>query len=1218
MTLRRTAGAVAGLAVVASVLSAGSAGAQDPAAVAPAGGPLTTVTLVTGDQVRVHDGEVAGIRMGTGRETQSVWQYEMNSHQYVLPADAAPLVEAGRLDRRLFDVTELVRQGLDDTATATVPLIIEGAVPTPRGAERTDAVPARGLTVVEAPKDGTSWRELRGSVGARLHARAAGTVWLNGRVRPTLEDSVPQIGAPAAWAAGFRGDGARVAVLDTGYDAGHPDLAAAVAATADFTDEGIADTVGHGTHVASTIAGSGAASGGRRTGVAPGARLLIGKVLGEYGGSEAGIIAGMQWAVDNGADVVNMSLGGGPTDGTDLMSRTLNELSAASGTLFVVAAGNEGARETVGSPGAADSALTVGSVTKDDTLSVFSSRGPRLGDFGLKPEISAPGSDIVAARAAGTNPGTSVDERYTRMSGTSMATPHVAGAAAILAGQHPDWTGAQLKGALVGSVTRLPGIDTFAQGAGRLDIARGVTQRVRADGVLGFGTAWAGESDTVERTVTYVNDGDAPVTLALRLDVDSTLFRVDSPHVTVPAHGSAAVTVTATVPDRPAGEFAGALVATAAGVTLTTPLTANLPGTAHLLTVTVRSRDENPDTSLVLVQNERTGVTRGAIVDGESAAFTVPTGNYRVIGRAMDYAARTDTLFVQPTGRVAKDTEFVVDTRRGKEITSSVDDGDARAQPAGGTAVSSEVAGAGASVSRTGSVSRRATLYAVGSPRMSGVSLLHFGYWARPFATATVDGPDGFEFEDTYVSSYPRLTGTVTAEVAFVGYADRAAIDAAGDVRGKIALIAPPDWNDPSYPDGQQLRDGIALLAERGAKVVLSHFNPQWDQATYDDLALPVVMIWNQPDLQDLQARLAGGPVTSTVVGRTNSPVAYFVADRVTGAIPAGRAFRFDRATMGAIDRELVDTMPDRTYRYMIANWTLGGFTAGGDVEVDYPHRRTDYVSPGAALGMYGAAGFTADGPEFGTEVSVPTKMRRGEQRHVRMFGAPFGPELTTPPTSRQDGRPVPAAYRRGDRLALSVPMFADSDPADASGFDATNHGSTVVWRDGREIGRRGDVAGLGTFDLPPGRGTFRVVADASRPASMVQEPALSTRTRAEWTFHAPRGTEDRVALPLLDVRFALPLDDHNRAAVGALTGGLRVATQPGAKSSPVRSVTVDVSYDDGATWRHATVTRAGTGWQVRVPGGGAAGGYASLRASATDSAGNAVTETVIRAYALR
>ncbi|MCA1655102.1 MAG: S8 family serine peptidase, partial [Pseudonocardiaceae bacterium] len=989
MTSRRTTGAVAGIAAGAALMYAGPAGAQDPPARAAATGPIRTVTLLTGDQVRVQDGKVAGVRMAAGREDRTVWQYELNGHQHVVPADAAPLVEQGRLDRRLFDVTELLRQGLDDATTPTVPLIIQGAVAAPRGAERTAAVPARDLTVVAAPKQGTTWRELTANLGAR----AAGKIWLNGQVQPTLEDSVPQVGAPEAWAAGFRGDGARVAVLDTGYDAEHPDLAAVVDAAADFTDQGITDTVGHGTHVASTIAGSGTASDGRRTGVAPGARLLIGKVLGQYGGTEAGVIAGMQWAVDQGAEVVNMSLGGGQTDGTDLMSQTVNQLSESSGTLFVVAAGNEGARGTVGSPGAADRALTVGSVTKDDQLSKFSSHGPRLGDHGLKPEIAAPGSDIVAARAAGTSTELSVNERYARLSGTSMATPHVAGAAAILAGQHPDWTGAQLKDALVGSAERLPGIDTYAQGAGRLDVARAVSQPVRAEGVLGFGELWAGERGAAQRKVGYTNDGDAPVELALDLRVDSDLFTVDSPKVTVPAHGTAAVTVTVRVPEERTGEVDGALLATAGELTLTTPLTASLPGQAHTLTVKVLSRDELPDKSLILVQDERTGAAQAAYVEGGTATFTVPTGGYRVLGRAMDFVSGTDTLFVEPTGQVDRDTEVVVDTKRGEEITSSVNDPDARAQFAGGIIIGSEVGDTGAAIGRSGSVSPRERLYAIGSPRMTGVSMTYFGYWTHPFATVTVDGPDGFEFHDTYVASYPRLSGTVTGPAVFVGFADRTAIDAAGDVRDKIAVIAPPDPDDQTYPEGQQLRDGIALLAERGAKAVLSRFNPTWDQDDPADLALPVVMEFGGLDLRELQERLTQGPVPVTVIGRPNSPVAYFVADQVAGRIPAGHEFRFDREELGAIDRELVDTLPDKQYRYMPANWSFGGYVAGGDVELDWPHRRTDYVSPGAALTMYGDAGFLEQGTGFGFEITLPMTVRRGEKKHVRMFGAPFGPE---------------------------------------------------------------------------------------------------------------------------------------------------------------------------------------------------------------------------------
>ena len=1208
MNLRRTTGAVAGLAVVAAVVTASPAGAADPPPAAAGPGRPATVTLLTGGQVRVVDGKVAGIRMARGRESQPVWQYEMNGHQYVLPTDAAPLVEQDRLDRRLFDITELVDQGLDDAATPTVPLIVQGAAP--RATERTTTVPARGLTVVEAPKDGAAWRHLR-------TARAAGKIWLNGRVTPTLEDSVPQVGAPEAWAAGFTGTGAKVAVLDTGYDANHPDLAGIVDAAQDFTDEGIADTVGHGTHVASTIAGTGAASDGRRRGVAPGARLLIGKVLGEFGGTEAGIIAGMQWAVDQGADVVNMSLGGGPTDGTDLMSQTLNELSDTSGTLFVVAAGNDGARETVGAPGSADRALTVGSVTKDDRLSVFSSQGPRLGDHGLKPELAAPGSDIVAARAAGTNPGTSVDEHYTRMSGTSMATPHVAGAAAILAGQHPDWTGTQLKDALVGSATRLPDVDTHAQGAGRLDIARAVTQQVRAEGVLGFGTTWAGDAGTVSRKIGYVNDGDTPVTLDLSLDTGSDLFTVDSPRVTVPAHGSAAVTVTLRVPNEAAGERSGALVATADGVTLTTPVTAYLPGTARTLTVQVQPRTATPVTSLLVVQDTKTGKARGGVFfDGETATFTVPEGDYRVLGRAMDFTAPTDTLFVERV-RVAADTELVVDTRRGKEITAEVDDPDARWQYGGGTAVLSEVAGTGASVARTSNVSRRAKLYSIGSPRMDGVSMVHFGYWTQPFATLTVQGEGGFEVEDTYVAHYPRLSGTISGEIAYVGHGDRAAIDAAGDVRGKIAVIAATGPEDPVYPPEEQLREGMALLAERGAVLVLSNYNPQYSDPNQPDLPLPVVMVFNFADLQEMVAKLANGPVTVAATGRKNATASYFLADRVTGRVPDGHAFRFSRKNLGAIDRELVDTLPAKKYRYLPANWSYGGFTAGADVEVDWPRRGTDYVSPGAALTMFGSAGFT-DAGGFGNEVAIPMTVKKGERKRVRMFGAPFGPELTTAPTSRQDGKPVPYAYRQADRLTLSIPMFADNDPANAGTFDATNTGTTAVLANGREIGKREDIAGLGTFDLPTGPGTFTVVADADRPAATTLEPALSTHTWAEWTFRAGAGTGERVALPFLDVRWSLPLDDHNRAATGAVRGGLTVATQPGAKASRIRSVTVEVSYDEGVTWKKATVDRSGDRFEVTLPGGGTAGGYASLRATATDQGGNKVTETVTRAYGLR
>src|SRR5206468_2123352 len=136
-------------------------------------------------------------------------------------------------------------------------------------------------------------------------------------------------------------------------DATHADLAGRVTSAVDFSGSGnTVDHFGHGTHVASIAVG--------RKGVAPGAQLLVGKVLDDTGnGYESGIIEGMQWAADSGARVINMSLGGDATDGTDPMSEAVNDLSASSGALFVIASGNEGGDYTVGTPGAATSALTV-------------------------------------------------------------------------------------------------------------------------------------------------------------------------------------------------------------------------------------------------------------------------------------------------------------------------------------------------------------------------------------------------------------------------------------------------------------------------------------------------------------------------------------------------------------------------------------------------------------------------------------------------------------------------------------------------------------------------------------------------------------------------------------------------------------------------------------------------------------------------------------------
>jgi subtilisin family serine protease len=260
------------------------------------------------------------------------------------------------------------------------------------------------------------------------------------RVFPLLNDTVPGLNVPFLWDHGFLGESVRCAILDTGIDAFHPDFAGRIAEYKNFSEEADDDTIGHGTHVAGIIGGGGS----EYRGVAPGCAFVIGKVLGENGGDDADVIAGLSWASKQNVQLINLSLGG-PGDPDDALSRECNAL-AKEGFVICVAAGNSGpARSTIGSPGCASGVITIGAVDKDRRLADYSSRGPVTGHRYTKPDLLSFGggvnlrasclysSGIISARS-GKKGRTVCDETklYTRMSGTSMATPHVTGIVALL------------------------------------------------------------------------------------------------------------------------------------------------------------------------------------------------------------------------------------------------------------------------------------------------------------------------------------------------------------------------------------------------------------------------------------------------------------------------------------------------------------------------------------------------------------------------------------------------------------------------------------------------------------------------------------------------------------------------------------------------------------------------------------------------------------------
>ncbi|WP_244353596.1 S8 family peptidase [Streptomyces sp. 2BBP-J2] len=669
------------------------------------------VTLITGDRVALDaKGRVVGLEPAEGREHIPVQIRRSDGHTLVVPADAARLVASGKLDQRLFDVTELNKAATRTAHRGGLKVIVgyRGAAKAAKADVRDAGTVRRTLTslnadAVQTPQEAGAelWEAV--TDGDRT-ASGVARVWLDGVRKASLDTSVGQIGTPKAWEAGYDGKGVKIAVLDTGVDATHPDLKGQVTASKNFTSAPTTgDVVGHGTHVASIAAGTGAQSKGAFKGVAPGAKILNGKVLDDAGfGDDSGILAGMEWAAAQGADIVNMSLGGMDTPETDPLEAAVDKLSAEKGILFAIAAGNEGP-QSIGSPGSADSALTVGAVDDKDKLADFSSTGPRLGDGAVKPDLTAPGVDITAASAKGNDIAKEVGEKpagYMTISGTSMATPHVAGAAALLKQQHPEWKYAELKGALTAS-TKDGKYTPFEQGSGRVQVDKAITQTVIAEPVsLSFGVQqWPHADDKpVTKKLTYRNLGTEDVTLKLTSTATGPkgkaapagFFTLGASTLTVPANGTASVDVTADTRLGGAvdGTYSAYVVATGAGQSVRTAAAVEREVESYNVTLKVLDRSGKATANYMAYLSGLTGLGKDRSyapyeADG-TVSVRVPKGGY-VLDASVLVGADPETWrgadwLAQPKLDVTRNTTVTVDARKAKPVKVTVPGKAAKAQ----------------------------------------------------------------------------------------------------------------------------------------------------------------------------------------------------------------------------------------------------------------------------------------------------------------------------------------------------------------------------------------------------------------------------------------------------------------------------------------------------------------------------------------------------------
>ncbi|GAB3469119.1 S8 family peptidase [Actinophytocola sediminis] len=1226
--------------------------APSPAAAEFVPGP--TFTLLTGDQVRLDtaaDGRQQGALVLDAGPQDDIRFTEVEDDLYALPIAAVRLVGEGRLDRELFNLTKLAEYGYDDAHLDELPVIVTypparaETARAPRGSTKTRTLSAIDATTLAVAKDHApaAWAELTSP------AASVRKVWLDGKAQASLDVSVPAIGAPQAWQAGLDGTGVKVAVLDTGVDATHPDLAGRIAASRSFVaGQDVADLHGHGTHVAAIALGA----GGQYTGVAPGAQLVVGKVLDNEGsGLDSEIIAGMEWAAAQGAKVINMSLGSGPTDGTDPMAQAVNRISEDTGALFVIAAGNDERPETVSSPGTADRALTVGAVDKTAPHSVawYSSRGPRILDRAVKPEITAPGTGIVAARTGG---------GHVSQQGTSMASPHVAGAAAILAQQHPNWTATQLKDALVSTANPNPAEGVTEQGGGMVDLSRATAAAVVATGTLNLGAIEPPYAAT-SGTVTFQNVSAAPVRADLALTLRTGLtanadytpppgaVTIEPSTVDIPAGGSVPVRVSVDIAALDIAPYFGWLEARS-GDTVLARSTVGWSKEIQRHRLTLKGVDRlgvpanTVDCSLVHILNLETGEQiEGWWQDGRAYTWRyggpdplLPEGRYGVLANvctytlAAPYFTLSDTIGGAAELVLDRDREIVIDARTARKLEYRTE---RSAEPLGHhdhlvwavrqVTVEHEDGAISHPTIRVTSSAREQYVVPDDSTATIGTFFLHFSsYLVAPALTMRASGNRVPELHPWYpnensgqtgcagrVLCHPTFDSGKKYSLVYAGGGSPAEL-ASARVRGRLVVVT-EDWGVPGtwLPGGPRVDKVAADAAAAGATGVLiaagypgSHLRTQLAPTT-----IPVATL-SVDEGRKLADAVRRGPVSVRTGGQPVTPYAYDLK------------YQFDRLRLPdsrVRDRDL-ETVNARYHSDVPGSVGVSGTNdnsqklafAYNTTKFTTPHTRTEYHTPSTPSGI---------GPVHRYRFVVGSRTVYEETRRAHVAGARVTENYGSVPVAHGPvEHPVMTATIGEPDQKVVYPTGGElyrAPEGQVLGWPNTRNTARLL-HDGKVLCDWPERINVGCA-TPMGAGKYRYEWDVEQNVR-----AFMTEVHTAWDvnvkFDGAVGAKEIV--PLADLRYDVDVDLTNAVTEGKpYTATFTPGYQPGYDGHNGRfTVQAWVSHDDGRTWRSAGTEQSrkdeGAKFRLRAPRDAE---FVTLRVKATDTAGNSVDQTITRAW---
>jgi subtilisin family serine protease len=1228
------------------------------------------VTLVTGDKVtltqdRPQAAPLVNVERAPGARG-SVRVVTERGDTYVYPDEAMAYIAAGRLDKQLFNITQLVSHSYDDAHASRLPLLVIRSKHAARpdhgasaGSSRSflgTALPGtkevlnlpsvRGAAVrTQRSKATAFWSTLTGAgrsgaragAGTTTHAEgvpsfAAGIdeVWLDVRATATLADTTAQVGAPRAWEAGGTGAGVRVAVLDSGADLTHPDLSPRIVASRSFVaGEDVIDRNGHGTHTASTVGGTGAASHGRERGVAPDADLVVAKVLGDNGsGAISGIIAGMEWAArTEHAKVINMSLGV-PAWHTqdDPLSEAVNRLSAETGALFVVAAGNSGSSpHSVSAPGTADAALTVGAVDSSDRLAPFSSVGPRFMDEGLKPDLTAPGVDVLAARSQHMNGG---GEGYYRSdSGTSMAAPHVAGAAAVLVQQHPGWTGRQVKDALMSTSSPTPAYTPYEAGSGRLDIgSASLGGQVIASGSVDAGLvryARGGQRQPVNRKISYTNTTDRPVTLRLSVDRGASPAGVFTPaadSVTVPARGVSTVDLVAEPEGLAPGQYAAQVTARSAFGAVHTAAGLSVESERHNLTIHVKDRAGRPVDGEVEITGSDGRTTVMWVRNGTLTSRWAP-GSYTVVS-VLDVEGRRGphslgyAVLTAPEVDLTTDRVVELDASRARRVKVDTP------EPAAVTASRLDLYRSFTSAEPTPDDGQ--ALHQILMPSDQYDSL-----WALPTKSRVKKGSfvfttrirakqtplkityGGHHLDDTLLvqpGSAPFRDGTTHVDAVFAGSGEEAAYVGL-PVRGKAVVVRSSATVTPREQAAAARGAGAAMLLVVNDGVGRkSSWYGEPDGTTAAPLPVASLTMDEGEDLIKKITSAAKSQVKLAVEAHPTPRYLYDLADYHRGGVPEDPSAATDLGSLARVEndftppagmqiRESREDSP--SYEHWPAAYPYAGYgmtrVPPFPKEPVAPGHRTDWVSAGKGVKWQQYA--SVDGWSTFTDV---VGYRPRSVHDERWFGPVIRPRMVS----------FEVPHRVGNGMGGMIAGFGDGGSAH-SGDSFLMSRSFSLHQGDRLLAQSGPRPEFGVGDLEPQKLPYRLVVDTTGNSDSLR---YSTTTHTEWRFIS--GAAENKPIPLVQLDYAADLDPAGRAGHTSPFSITPTVLGGDSPRDAVSSLELEVSYDDGATWRHQVLREKSGTWQTSLKAPRT--GYVSIRVVAEQYNGGGITQTVTRAFGLR